>query len=98
MDVTMLVTLSAIVEYLQKAREAQEKLDEATEQMNRAAQNLCNQWQGAAAMAFAEEQQVLYNHCKGLGAVGSEYIATLTEAKRKYEEMEERVKAAITAK
>lgn len=84
MGVSFLVTLEAIMRYLDEARQAQEKLNEATERMNRAAQELCNQWKGDAAEAFAQEQKVLYGHCKELHNVGEEYISVFQQAHDRY--------------
>lgn len=98
MGVTFLVTLGSIVEYLNKARQAQEKLNEAAEKMNKAAQELCNNWQGEAAMAFAQEQQVLYGYCRELHNVGDEYISLLDQQRANYEEADRKAQAAIAAR
>ena len=95
MGVSFLVTIRAIIEYLQKARQAQEKLNEAAEKMNKAAQDLCSKWQGDAAAAFAQEQGVLYQHCSQLSSVGSEYMSLLQQTAQKYEEAEQRATNAI---
>ena len=95
MGVDFLVTLAAIMEYLDKARDAQEKLDEAAEQMNRAATELCSKWQGDAAVAFAQEQEVLYTYCKQLHNVGDEYIRGFQTAADKYGNADETARKAI---
>ena len=95
MGVDILVTLAAIVEYLQKARDAQEKLDEAAEKMNRAATELCGKWQGEAAMAFAQEQEVLYTYCKQLHSIGDEYIRGFETAHRNYDNADAEAEKAI---
>ncbi|MGN0996879.1 MAG: WXG100 family type VII secretion target [Candidatus Ventricola sp.] len=95
MGVSFLVTLAAIVEYIQKARQAQEKLNEAAEKMNKAAQELCNRWQGDAAQAFAQEQNVLYGYCRELYNVGDEYIAGFEKAHSRYSEADANATAAI---
>lgn len=96
MGVDFLVTLAAIIEYLNKAREAQEKLNEAAEEMNNAAEDLCGKWQGEAALAFAQEQKVLYGYCKELHSVGDEYIAGFEKAHEGYGSADDRARAAIT--
>lgn len=98
MGVSFLVTVRAIVEYVQKARRAQEKLNEAAEKMNKAAQELCGKWQGEAAEAFAQEQKVLYGYCRELHQVGEEYIQVVQKACTTYEEAEKRAQAAINGK
>lgn len=95
MVASFLVTLRAIAEYLMKAREAKQKLDEAAEQMNRAAEELCSKWQGDAAMAFAEEQKVLYGYCRELSGVGEEYMTVLDKVRQRYADAEEAVNNAI---
>ena len=95
MGVSFLVTLRAIVEYLQRARQAQEKLNEAAEKMNKAAQELCNQWQGESAAAFAQEQHVLYGYCRELYEVGSEYISGFEKAHERYSQADADATAAI---
>lgn len=95
MGVSFLVTLRAIIEYLNKARQAQEKLNEATEKMNKAAQDLCSKWQGDAAQAFAQEQQVLYGYCRELYSVGNEYIRAVERQRANYEEAESKAQSAI---
>jgi len=95
MGVSFLVTLRAIVEYLNKARQAQEKLNEAAEKMNKAAQELCSKWEGDAAAAFAQEQQVLYGYCRELYSVGDEYIGKVEKARANYEEAENKAQSAI---
>lgn len=92
---TFLVTLTSIVQYLAKAREAKQKLDEAKEEMKRAAEELCSNWQGDAAAAFAQEQGVLYSYCSQLGDVGSEYMDVLERVSKIYEEAEQAVTTAI---
>lgn len=92
---TWIVTIRAILQFLAQARKAKQELDEANEMMNRAAQDLCNKWQGEASAAFAEEQGVLYRHCSQLSGVGSEYMDLLQKTAEKYQEAEERAKAAI---
>lgn len=92
---TFLVTLTSIIQYLAKAREAKQKLDEAKEEMNRAAQELCSNWQGDAAAAFAQEQGVLYNYCTELSGVGGEYMDVLERVSKIYEEAEQAVTNAI---
>lgn len=95
MGVNFLVTIAAIMGYLNKARQAQEKLDEAAEKMNRAAQDVCERWEGDAAQAFAQEQKVLYDYCKQLHNVGNEYIDTVQRQVDKYSRAEEEAKNAI---
>lgn len=95
MGVDFLVTLAAIMEYLGKARDAQEKLNEASEQMNKAATELCSKWKGDAAIAFAQEQEVLYGYCKQLYAAGDEYIRGFEKAHTDYSDADERARAAI---
>lgn len=90
-----IVTIRSILEFLAKAREAKEKLDEASKQMDTAAQALCNVWKGDAAQAFANEQKVLYNYCTSLSNVGEEYMAQLSAEARRRQEAEERITAAI---
>jgi len=92
-----MTTPEAIAEYLNKARQAQEKLNEATEQMNRAAQNLCSIWEGQAAQAFSQEQQVLYSHCRELCEVGDSYIPDVEMQKDNYVEAENLAKNAIAS-
>ncbi|MBE5801781.1 MAG: hypothetical protein E7319_05770 [Clostridiales bacterium] len=92
---TWLVTISAILQFLAKARSAKEQLDKANAEMSRAAQDLCSKWQGDAAQAFAAEQGVLYNHCSQLSNVGSEYMDTLQKVADLYERTEQTVTNAI---
>ncbi len=87
----LLVTFSAIARFLGKAQEAQEQLENANEEMRRAAQELCGKWEGAAAAAFADEQDVLYNWCSQLGMVGAEYMGVLQSVKAKYAEGENEI-------
>lgn len=92
---TWFVTIQAIVRFLGQARKAKQEIDEANEQMSRAAQALCEKWQGEASAAFAQEQGVLYKHCASLGSVGAEYLDLLQKDADRYEEAERRATAAI---
>lgn len=91
----LMVTVNAVREYLQKARAAQEKLKEANEQMDRAAQDLCNVWKGEGAAAFAAEQKVLYDYCKSLTSIGDEYCDHVSKDADLYEQADEKARAAI---
>lgn len=90
-----IVTFAAIADYLVKARQAQEKLQEANDNMKRAAEALCATWQGDAAKAFADEQGVLYGYCNELNAIGAEYMSVLDAARKRYEEAEQAASIAI---
>ena len=92
---SFLVTISAILQYLAKAKQAKEQLDQATNEMKRAATDLCSKWQGDAATAFAAEQEVLCTWCNELSNVGAEYMSTLEKVSRAYEEAEQAVTSAI---
>lgn len=89
------VTIEAILEYLNKARQAQDKLDEANAQMERAANALLAQWEGDAANAFAEEQAKLHGFLKDLIRVGSNFWQIVKAAADKYTSVEETVTKAI---
>lgn len=91
----LLVTFNAIARFLAKAQEAKEELENANEEMRRAAQELCGKWEGAAAAAFADEQDVLYNWCSQLGQVGAEYMSVLESVKSKYMEGENEIASKI---
>lgn len=95
---SILVTVRAVLEYLQKARAAQEKIKEANEQMNKAAQDLCNVWKGEGAEAFAAEQKVLYGYCKQLADIGDEYCNHVQKDAEIYEQADSRARAAIEGK
>ncbi len=94
----LMVTVMAVREYLQKARAAQEKLKEANEQMDKAAQELVNTWKGEGAEAFAAEQKVLYDYCKTLTSIGDEYCTLVEKDADLYEQADARAKAAIEGK
>lgn len=101
MDLSMLdwaVTFSAISAYLAKANEAQNQLDEAKEQMRKAAEDLCSRWQGDAAQAFAQEQGVFNNWCQNMLKIGSEYISVLTKAMETYKNAENKVQNLIKSR
>lgn len=92
---TWIVTIRAILQFLAEARKAKQELDEANEQMSRAAQALCDKWQGEASAAFAQEQGVLYRHCSQLSGVGSEYMDLLQKTAQMYEDAETRATNAV---
>lgn len=94
----LMVTVRAVLEYLQKARAAQEKLKDANEKMNNAAQELCNVWKGEGAEAFAAEQKVLYGYCKQLTSIGDEYCSSVQKDAELYERADERARMAIQGK
>lgn len=91
----ILITIKTILQYLAQARQAQEKLNEAKEAMKRAAEELCSNWEGEAAKAFAQEQGVLYNYCTELTGVGDEYIEGIQKVAENYRNAEETVINAI---
>lgn len=84
----LLVTISAIMEYLDKANQAQEKLEEANAKMNNAAAELLNLWQGEAADAFREEQETLKGFIESLLNVGINFMEVIRSVVEKYTEME----------
>ena len=92
---SFLVTLSAILRYLAKARAAKEELDRANEEMKNAAAALCSIWQGKSTEAFAAEQDVLCGWCSEMSGIGSEYMDTLVKVCQVYQEAEERVTGAV---
>ena len=92
---SFLVTISAILQFLAKAREAQQQLDKANDEMSNAAAELCSLWQGDAAKAFAEEQQVLFGYCSQLSGVGAEYMSVLQKVAETYQNMEQTVEKYI---
>ena len=81
---TWIVTIRAILQFLAEARKAKQELDEANEQMSRAAQALCDKWQGEASAAFAQDQ-----------GVGSEYMDLLQKTAQMYEDAETRATNAV---
>ena len=91
-----LVTISAIMNYLKKAREAQDKLDQATKTMNAAADEVLAQWSGEAADAFRQEQEQLKGFLNSLLNVGRNFSQVVEEVARKYEEMEDNIRSKIT--
>ena len=93
--ISMLVTISAIRNYMSKARKAQQQFDEASADMQKAAEDLCSRWQGDAAAAFAQEQGVFNNWCGQMNRLGLDYISVLDKALSTYEKMEGTVKSVI---
>lgn len=85
---TWFVTISALIRYAREARAAQEQLNEAKQQMKDAAEELCSNWKGDAATAFAEEQGVLDNWFSQLISIGGEYIGAVEQAANQYQEKE----------
>lgn len=91
---TWMVTLSALAQYAGEAVQARATLNEANEQMKRAAEELCSVCKGDSVDAFAQEQGVLSNHVIDLMRVGEELIAAVQKALQIYEEQ---LKAAADA-
>lgn len=91
------VTLSSIRNFRKQASLAQDKLSDATEQMKKAAEELCSQWEGDAAVAFAQEQGLLDSWCRSILQIGAEYIGVLAQVLQQYEEAEQEVKNQIGA-
>lgn len=89
------VSISAIFDYLTKANEAQDKLEEANAQMDRAAAALLQQWEGEAAKAFQEQQQQLFGFLKDLMRVGSNFGLVVKQVAEKYAEAEQTALRAV---
>ena len=88
---SILVTISAILQYLAKAQQAQEKLSQSLDQMNKATENLCSVWVGDASDAFRAEQTGMCNWVTQLIGVGVSYITNVKTAAERYQEAEERL-------
>lgn len=93
-----IVTAIKIAEYIAKARQAQQKVEEATKNMKNAAEALCGIWEGGAAEAFGQEQGVLNNWCTELLDVGNAAIDVVEKVRQVYEQAEEAANAAIQSK
>lgn len=90
-----LVTIEAILEYLEKAKQAQDKLEEANSRMERASEAVLQQWQGDAANAFAAEQQQVHGFVRDVIRVGANFIQIVKQAVEKYLEAERIAKESI---
>ena len=83
-----IVTIVSLLKYANDSKAAQGLLDDANNEMRQAAQALYEMSKGDFAEAFNEEQNKLYNWVVRLMEIGSEYIQTVTNAAKKYEDNE----------
>ncbi len=93
-----LVTIEAILEYIEKAKQAQDKLEEANNRMERASDAVLQQWKGDAANAFAAEQQQVHGFVKDIIRVGANFIQIVKQVSIEYGNTEETVRNAIQQK
>lgn len=93
-----IVTAIKIAEYLVKARQAQQKVEEATKTMKSAADALLGIWEGSAAEAFGQEQGVLSNWCSELLDVGNQALEVVEKVRQVYEQAEQTATNAIKSK
>lgn len=89
------VTIQAILQYCNDARQAQSLLDDANNEMKQAAEELYAVSSGDWAEAFMEEQNKTQNWVQKMISIGSEYIEILTKAASQYEKAETAIKQQI---
>ncbi len=95
MAADLIVTISAIQGYLAKTHEAQEQFEEASKIMQQAAQDLCSNWEGEAAQAFAREQNVFAGWCGEMDKVGLDFMQVLETAIDTYLKADDVIKNLI---
>lgn len=90
-----LVTIEAIVGYLNEAQKAQEFFDLAEKNCDSAAQELLGMWKGDAAESFRAEQEQFKNWSLDMKKVVTEFFRIVGTIIQKYQEMEDTVRGKI---
>lgn len=91
----LLVTIEAIVGYLNEAQKSQEYFNLAEKNCDAAAQELLAQWKGDAAEAFRAEQEQFKNWSIDMLKVVQEFFRIVNSIIQKYQEMEDTVRGKI---
>ena len=84
-----------IVELLVKARQEQQKVEEATKNVRNAADALLGIWKGSAAEAFDQEQEVLSKWCSELLYAGNQAIELVEKIMQEYAKAEEELRRSL---
>lgn len=92
---SLIVNTAELIRCTQELKKAVDQYEAAVTQAKRAADQLTDQWKGAARDEFAKEQEKAYNWHTYIVQTALAAVSQIADAAREYISVEEKVKQSI---